>query len=139
MEHLRFPVLCFSQNLALVTQTEEDLTTCSKVGLRNGYFDNLLLVDSSGRGVRVKGAKKLHGIGPFWGYNMFLNQTIKVELIVAGEPFKVSLEEVKERVLDSFKKWHGWEARGDFEELRERITNAKTIPEIIRLLSDDSV
>lgn len=95
----------------------------------------MLVLEESGKAYKVKGAKKLHSVGPFWGYNIFLNQMIKVELLFEGNPFQITVDEVKKRVLLSFKRRHGWSTRGDFEELRERVKNAKSILEIIRLLS----
>ena len=68
--------------------TVDALTTCTKVALKNGYFDDLLIVDANGVGYQVKGARKLHGVGPFFGYNIFLNQRIKVELLTDGPRFR---------------------------------------------------
>jgi hypothetical protein len=96
----------------------------------------MLIVDSNGVGLKIRGAKKLHGVGLFWGYNIFLNQRIKVQPIIAGKPFEVSLSEVKELVLKSFRNWHGWEARGDFEELRAAVAKAGSIQEMICRLSE---
>ena len=132
---IKFPVLRFSQNLVGVQRAEDDLTTCTKVALKKGFFNEMLVLEESGKAYKVKGAKKLHGVGPFWGYNIFLNQMIKVELLFEGNPFQITVDEVKKRVLLSFKRRHGWSTRGDFEELRERVKNAKSILEIIRLLS----
>ncbi len=67
----------------------------------------MLIVEASGKAYKVTSAKKLHGVGPFWGYNIFLNQKIKVELLFEGKPFQITADEVKKRVLLSFKKWHG--------------------------------
>lgn len=132
---IKFPVLRFSQNLVGVQRAEDELTTCTKVALKKGFFNEMLVLEESGKAYKVKGAKKLHGVGPFWGYNIFLNQMIKVELLFEGNPFQITVDEVKKRVLLSFKRRHGWSTRGDFEELRERVKNAKSILEIIRLLS----
>lgn len=136
LEDLRYPVLCFSQNLADIVRSAHELTTCSKLALRKGgYYENLLVVDSAGVGLRIKGAEKLHGVGPFWGYNIFLNRRIKVRPHIDGAPMQVSLTEVKRYVLDSFQRWHGWSTRGDFEELKASVEAATSIPEIIERLS----
>ncbi len=138
IESLRYPVLCFSQHLIRVEKSPDELTTCSKLALsKGGYFENLLLVDSAGTGLRVRGANKLHGVGLFFGYNIFLNQRIKVQLHIDGEPIQVSLTEVKDYVFDSFKHRRAWRTRGDFAELRSEVQNAASIPEIIELLSGE--
>ncbi len=134
LDAIKFPVLCFAHNIVRVKQNADDLTTCTKVALRNKFFDNMLLVEMGGKGYKVKKAKKLCGVGPFWGYNIFLNQKIKVGLLFEDEPFQVSLDEVKARIFQSFKKRHGWSTRDDFEELKDRVKNAGSISEIAQLL-----
>ena len=133
--NLKFPILCFEHDFyPRIKQDWDSLTTTTKAGLKNGLFDNLLMVDSQGMGIRVKNAKKLYGVGPFWGYNIFLNQRIKVELVFEGEPFHISVDEVRKYVLMSFERWHGWVTRGDFKELVSSIHKAQSIREIIELL-----
>lgn len=133
---LRFPLLQFSQGLINVAKTEEPLTTCSAVALRNGWFKSQLLVDSNGRAVRIQGAKKLHIIWHHWKSMIFLNPIMRVELTFVGEPFSMPINEVRKRVLSSFEKWHGWSTRGDFEELQKSIESAQSISEIIQLLME---
>jgi hypothetical protein len=136
VDDLKYPVLCFSRNLIRIKLTVDALTTCSKLALRNGYFENLLVIDSAGVGLRVRGAEKLYGVGLFWGYNIFLNQRIKVRLLIEETPLKISVDEVKRHVFHSFKHRHGWSTRDDFDELRTSIEEACSIPEIIeRLIS----
>jgi hypothetical protein len=137
IESLNYPVLCFSQNLARVKNSSDELTVCSKRALRKGgYFDNMLIVDNLGSGLKIKGAEKLHGVGIFWGYNIFLNQRIKVRLLVDGSLLHVSIADVKKHISKSFRRWHGWATRDDFKELKVSIEKAQSISEIIKLLSD---
>jgi hypothetical protein len=77
---MAFPVLCFYGDLVRTRESYDKLTTTTAAGLKNGYFRDLLLVDSGGRAIRLTDARKLRGIGPFFGYNIFMNQRIKVEL-----------------------------------------------------------
>jgi hypothetical protein len=56
----------------------------------------MTVVDSNGTGIKIKDAHKLHGVGLFWGYKLFLNQRIRVELEPSGEPFAVSVAEVRD-------------------------------------------
>ncbi len=132
---LQFPVLCFWRHLFRIEKTAEAFTTTTKAGLKNRMFDNVLVIGSNSQAVRVKSARKLHGVGPFWGYNIFLNQRIKVELIFDGEPFQISVEDVRKRVLASFKQWHGWQTRDDFDNLKAAVEKASTVAEIIRLIT----
>jgi len=132
---LTFPVFCFWGDLIRVRKDWNTLTTTTKAGLENGFFRDLLIVDSEGQAVHIIDAHKLHGVGLFWGYNIFLNQRIKVKLELSGSLFPISLNDVKEKVQSSFKRRHGWSTRGDFDELKTTIANASSISEIIRQLS----
>jgi hypothetical protein len=131
-----FPVLCFWRELIRVTASLNQLTTTTRAGLTNGMFNSLLIVDGQGQAIKIKDAHKLHGIGLFWGYNIFLNQRIRVELEPSGEPFSISVDEVRGLVLKSFHTRHGWATRGDFEELEANVQKAASIPEIIRLIGE---
>jgi len=132
---LEFPVLLFHPEYGMVVKDWDTLTTTTKVALTNKVFDNLLIVDSSGKAFRVNGARKLHGIGPFGGFNIFLNQKIRVEPNFAGEPSQMSLEALKKRVFQSFEEWHGWSSAINFEEMKERVRTATSIKEIFNALS----
>ena len=130
-----YPVLCFNQGIMEIMPNEDTLTTSNKLGLRRAWYKGLLVIDTHGTTCKVRDAKKLHGVGWFGGYNLFLNQRIKVELVFEGPPFQMSVEEVRQRVLDSFKRWSGWKTRDDFDELKAAIEHAPSIPEVIRLLT----
>ena len=139
LETLKFPVILIwpDKNCISVDRSCDDLTICTKLALRNGVFDNLIIVDSTGCAVRIKGAQKIQGVGPFWGYNIFLNQTIKIKFIVEGEPFHMSAEEMKTYILECFQKDSDfWEEVMDFDELKESVKKAETIPEIFKSLID---
>ncbi len=85
-------------------------------------------------GIRIRNAHKLHGVGLLWGYNIFLNQRIRVELEPGGEPFVVSIEEVKNMIRTSSLRWRGWLTRPDFKEFRARLLSAATVRDVIQLL-----
>jgi len=132
-----FPTVSFSKGVALVSRRSTDLATCRMAGLRRGWFNDLQLVDSSGKGWQVDGARKLHGVGPLWGYNIFLNQQIKIDLLSSKGPFAVSVDDLRERVLRSFRTWHGWEEDGTYDALKADIGRAHSVSEIISLLGRD--
>ena len=133
---LNFPVICFERGFVSIRRDWDKLTTTTTAGLRNGMYRDLLVVDSSGRSLRVKDARRVQGIGPFWGFNIFLNQRIRVELLTEGDLHQVTTDDVKSRVLKSFQEWKGWSSSDRFDELRERTSSARSIPEIIQILSD---
>lgn len=132
---LVFPVICFDRHLLRIRTDWDTLVTTTTAGVKNGMFDNILVVDSNGKAIRVKSAQKLHGVGLFWGFNPMVGRRIKVELIFDGEPFTTTVDDVRTRILDSFRKRHGWQTRGDFDELKSSVEKASTVAELIRLVT----
>ncbi|MEI7881842.1 MAG: hypothetical protein WCI95_13335 [bacterium] len=133
---ITFPVICFYRHLLRIRCDWDTLVTTTTAGVKNGMFDNMLVVDSNGKAIHVKSARKLHGVGLFWGFNPMVGQRIKVDLIFDGEPFLMTVVDVRNLVLDLFKKSSGWQTRDDFDELKSSVENASTIGELIRLLSE---
>src|ERR1041384_1759054 len=137
MNAIKFSVLRFCQGLVDVHPDQESLTTCNRVALRRGgYYSDLWLVDSTQRKFKVAAAKKLYGIGLFWGYNIFLNQRIRVELMFSDDSKEISLDEVKGAVFKSFRNWHGWGSSDTFDELQAKVKAASSIAELVDALED---
>jgi len=133
---LSFPVICFNHGMAEAVCDYDTLTTTNKLALKpRGWYHGMIIVDQDGHAIRVKSATKLHGVGPFWGYNLFFNQRIKVRLNFDDTPLHVSVEDVRKRVLSSFNQWHGWQTRDDFDELKGSVEQAATVAEIIHLVA----
>ena len=131
-----YPALCFSQGNVSVINDEAQLTTCGTLAIKNGYFKNMTLIGADGLAHKVNGADKLHGVGLFGGYRLLRSRRIRVRPIFKGDAAPVTLDEVKDWIFQSFRKWHGWEARGDFDELQQNVRKAQTIPELIGLLKE---
>ena len=134
VNNLKFPVLCFNQGLTIKCKNVEELTTCTKTGLKNGYFKNLQIVDSSNKLYKVKETKKIKGVGLLWGYNIFLNQKILVDLIFHDKVQDILFEEVKNKVLNSSKSIQLWETREGFDEFKNKIASTKNINELANLI-----
>src|SRR3712207_3519548 len=100
---LTYPIICISKRGTRIRHDESGFLTTTTAGLRNGFFDDLLVIDSAGVGLRVKTAKKKHSVGWFLGFNIFLNQRIRVDLVLEGEPFNVSVVELRQIVGDHLK------------------------------------
>lgn len=132
-----FPVLCFYKGTMFTSASLDSLTKSTSAALRGGLFVGLEIVDADGREFIVKGATKLHGIGPFWGFNVFLNQAIRVQLDLEVTGKTLSVDEVRALVRRDFRDWHGWQSRDDFGELAKRLQNAKAVSEIMNLFASE--
>lgn len=135
---LSFPIIAFAKgNVIHFVRVKEDITTCTKVALKGGFFKDLQLVDSNGIMYKIEDAKKVGTIGNFWGYNIFLNQKLKVELLLKSKS-RIELEELKERLLKALRHdQYFWNSDGNLKERTEFIKNANSSREIIERLSNE--
>lgn len=136
IEKLKFPVVSLqSPGMVEVFRNKDELGICSRTALKKGYFKGLLLIDSNGMQFKVISANKIGYIGPFFGFNIFLNQKLKVELKFSDKIDKISLDEFRKRVVKTFNQDRFfWESGGDFNELISLVNKTPTISEIIKML-----
>jgi hypothetical protein len=135
VNELMFPVIKINNNMLAAPKSKESLTTTTAVAFRAGGFNGLRIIDSRGKEFVVKSARKLCGVGPFWGFNFFLNRRIRIELYLEETTKTLTTDEVRRLVLNDFQNWHGWESRGDFDELKSTVEKASTVADIIRLIA----
>ena len=129
-ELLRYPVLEFSQGMVFPARGVEELEQCTTPALRSGFFDDLLLIDSGGRSLKIAGARKVRGVGPLFGFSIFLNRRIQVTLTASGPERIAGVEEVRRLVLGALQGEQEWKSTSDIDELVAIVTQAKSISEI---------
>ena len=134
---VEWPALCFSKQNVLFMPEERGMTTCTKAALKKGnWFDGLGIVDRGGREFLVKRATLLHGVGPFWGYNLLFGRVVRVALEYELVRDTVPLAEVKSRIYASFRAWHGWAAGGDLGEVRLAVKKASCLDDLMKIIGD---
>jgi len=80
IEEMSFPVIVIAYDSLGYHTEPDDSTVCSDLAFKKGIYNNLEFVDSNGNQYRVTKTTKLHGVGKFWGYNIFLGRRIRVAL-----------------------------------------------------------
>lgn len=134
---LKFPILAFVRDMVFPVRSQEEATQCTKYALNSGYFSGQILVDSDGVAIEVKEARKLHGIGALWGYDIFLNQRIKVEIeLEAHSEQLLSLHAIKGRVLKALRGPQEWNASADVDNLIASVERAETISEVTNIVTE---
>lgn len=133
---LAFPVLCLSRDRSIaVAESPERLERCNALAFfRNRYFEDLMVVDSTGRCFRVARAEP---VPPLTGLNRTLaralNRRLRVSLAL-GPAERRSLDEVKALVREWMDRAPDlWEASRDLDEWRAAVAGAATLPALIRL------
>lgn len=137
LSDLAFPIVALQKECAEAFQDEESLAVCTSLSLKQGGYNGMLIVDGTGKAVRVKGARSLHGIGRFWGYNIFLGRRIRLRLLLEDELFEIPLNDLKKRVVKGLR-LHGRAVHPDYwKELRRSIFAAPTAAEVIGMVLMD--
>lgn len=137
IDSLKYPVLVFFKGLVIPERSADALTSCTAAALKKRYYDGCIVADATGRAIKIKTAHKLHGIGTFWGLNIFINRKLRVFLEIDSDPFQMSLDEVKSRVIKSlYNEIVGWDLSEDFEEIVLFIQNSRSINEISEFITE---
>jgi hypothetical protein len=135
---VKFPVIALKSSVIYFGREKDDIVTCTKTALNKGFYKGLKIIDSDGVLFTIKDAKKVETVGPLWGYNIFLNQKLRVELNLAAMYEKVSLEDFKIQILriingDKF----FWDSDGMINIKIDLVNKATSHFEILKKLSDD--
>ncbi|MCA6516134.1 MAG: hypothetical protein IM577_11140 [Chitinophagaceae bacterium] len=137
VESINFPVIYFNKFSFYIVDNIDKLTTTTKAGLKNKLYDDLIIVDCSGKCFKVKDAEKMFGIGFLWGYNVFFNQKIKIKLNFSEDVTNFSLQELKKVLLKILQKdKYFWESGGNLKQMEAIVENAESITILIKSLSE---
>jgi hypothetical protein len=131
---IEYPALLLHARYGYTVRSAQQLTTATRHALSNGKFNDLLIVSRSGHAYPVAGAK-VGSVGAFGGWNLFLNQRIRVELLAAAQRYTIAVDELRNRVFESFQTWEGWQSAENFEEVEANVRRATTVDAIIDALA----
>jgi hypothetical protein len=131
---LAYPVGVFGQGLVVRQDSAQQLTTATATGVKRGYFRNLEIVDATGAVYKIRRGEQVRGIGPFLGYNIFLNRTVEVRLFHDGDVGQMDVETLRSHVRKALRSWDGWAAGGDAEEREAALAGASNVSDLIALL-----
>jgi hypothetical protein len=129
---LRYPVICFNDDVFLVERDQESLTTTNIGAISAGWYDQMLIVDSLGQAYRIRNARRQGWAGFVWPDLVRL----RISFEANEEPASLSVDEVREQLYKSTTGWRLLTKRGDFEELETQIQQAHSVAELIYLLTE---
>lgn len=133
---IHYPILCITKDMVFVRSSSEEFTTTNKLYI--GSFENMLLVEASGKTYTVREARKANRVGHFWQFEHFPSYRVKVEPILQHKQEISSLDQVKSLVAKAFK-WKGWSEGEGGREMQMAVRAAKSIAEIIEIFREDIV
>lgn len=132
---INYPILAFPKGYVLAYEKEE-LDICNKTALKNGFYENLYLIDSKLNKFTVYKTKPLRGVPPFWGFRITQSRVIEIDLQLV--PLETpSMTEVRETTIQLINKNRSfWAAGWNIKELESLIRKAESIPEIVDILNE---
>src|SRR5213595_1296808 len=99
LRELEYPALVLTQRWIRVYPDAEALSAAWKRAVDRGRFKDALLVDSRGRARPVRRAKILGHIGPFFGFDVYLNRHVRIAYEFEGDWDRADLEAIRSRVV----------------------------------------
>ena len=134
--NFEYPIVVFAADTLYTARDEKDILICTKTALKRGFYREMIIIDSKGFQYNIKDAKKTKGYGTFFGYNIFLNQRIEIELIFDNKEFiKINLEQLKEKVVNNFQKAGLWDSGDNLRDVIKKIREMCSIKDLIVYLS----
>ena len=133
---LDFPVLFIKSPVYHILRRRSELCESTAYALKSQQFTDARLVDARGRVHRIRAARKLRGIGPLRGWNLFLNQRIEVDVELELEQEQVELEELKRWIRQAWTAWDGWASGGDLPARRAALKTATTLADVLEVLRE---
>jgi hypothetical protein len=133
----KFPVLTVKDKTVEWVTSEEKLRTATAQALKNGWFNDLLIVDRAGMGYRVERAEFVRKTGKRLFKSLFAPKLIEVQLVFKeGSPFRVSLDDLKRyltKALNSDPTF--WESGGwDLKQIKQQIKQASSVTEVLQVV-----
>jgi hypothetical protein len=128
-----YPAVALAQGIFVYVKTADELATCKQSAWRAGYFSGMLVVGSDGLVRRVTSAVNPRGVGGLFGYGVFLQRRVKVELAFS-EPIDMAVADVRASVLAALKAW--WSGLPDYVRWRDRIARCDSNGDIVTVLGD---
>jgi len=133
---LELPALFIKKPVYRILRRHCELCESTAYALKSEQFTDARLVDARGRVHRIRGARKVRGIGPFRGWNLFLNQRIEVDLDLELEQEQVELEDLKRWIREAWAAWDGWASGGDLPEKRAALKRATTLADVMEAIRE---
>jgi hypothetical protein len=136
---IQFPLLTISGNILDFKRSPNQIGRCTRVALKNRYYDQLRGIDQSGNEYRVVGvtdpklakSKKYEFIGYLTGNPSYF---VSLEWEKHG---KLDLRQVRELLEGNFKvRKYFWNEMIDFDDFRDAIRSATSIPEIFSIFEN---
>jgi|WetSurMetagenome_2_1015567.scaffolds.fasta_scaffold183806_3 hypothetical protein len=127
---LRFPIIFYSWRDSRC-YVENRLSTCCSMGLVKLWRKGVTIIDSAGARWKVTGVDVKGGQGPFWGWKIFLQRMVWVDIHIEYEG-EATLSDARSLILKSVDAHSDfWDEVANVDWLKKRLGWARNIPSLI--------
>lgn len=67
-------------------RSEGNMTKCSAMGLKSGYYNHVKVIDNTGKMLLIKNAEKVGTVGKFCGFSFSMGQRLRVKPNFGNKP-----------------------------------------------------
>ncbi len=130
---IQYPIITISgkSHIEFITN-DRDLKICNKRALKNGYYNNLTIIDSGSKKIKIQSAKKEGTAGFLWGLNLFKGQQLVVSLNYSEKIERVKLNEFQKLLIKLINKdKYFWDSDNNLKKRIDFIINANSIENIL--------
>lgn len=129
---IKYPAIILDRNNTVeIIKSNDDLTSCSDKALKNGFYKGLVIIDSSGKSLKIINAQK----NKIKKFSIFLNHIISVDLEYDSKVINFSVSQFKEKIISMIEKKKGfWSSAWDINELKDEIDKAENYEDVMQLL-----
>ena len=131
---LRFPVLCFSGKLMVAAHRESELSQGTTKAIQDGYFDEVMVVDSEGKRIRLRGAKAVGSLAPLAVLRRLIGLPVRLEFLAMETLPPISLSELRDLIVERLGKAPGfWSTGGPMSTIKRRVQEATDFEALIAM------
>ena len=131
-----FPVLLMTKRWIRVYADAWALTAVWQKAVKKKSFDDSMLVDSQNRSRTVRTLHIVGSIGPFFGFDIFLNRSMRVTYEFSGGWVAADLGEVGSRALGQWRSFSDATDPDYASDFEKRLLAAPDTVSLIRILSE---
>jgi hypothetical protein len=129
---MKFPVVLFRGNRIVGYESEKQLFYTTHLAVKNGYYDNISIIDADGVEYSAFSVEILKRPFGFLGYDLFLNMNILIDLR-ANTVRQLALHAFKKKIVETLMIDRiYWEAGEEIKPLIQEIENMHDFQSIIK-------
>lgn len=128
---LRFPIIFYSPKDSSCSVQDSIVTSADMSLVKGRYYDGATIIDSAGARWAVNRVVVKGGRGPFWGWTVWLQRIVWVDLDIEreGEAGPADVRALMIKSIDAAREY--WDEAADSDWLKAELEKVRDIPSLI--------